>query len=117
MELCANCPSPAVKAYRVGVSSRLFYCTAHFPAFLRAEKYAPLIEETEFFQTKRKEALEKLTAPKPAPKPARKRAATTTPRKRKPRASAKKPVAVETTEVKEIDKLEVHVESTEEVTQ
>jgi len=98
MSVCANCTNNAAYAYRVGSQTRVLYCTTHLPNFLRSEKYAALIEPTDFLNVKKQDALQKLSFPS-APNPA--------PKKRR---TKKKVVEVKPTADEAVGTLEVHDE-------
>jgi hypothetical protein len=104
---CANCTDPATYAYRVSADQRILFCSNHLPAFLRTEKYQPLLEGTEFFEEKKKAALQKLSAPKPeVAKPAPKKGRTT-----------KKSTQVKAPKKDVVDTLDVQASTANEVTE
>jgi hypothetical protein len=116
MDVCANCPSTAAYAYRVGGDNRVLFCAEHLPSFLRTEKYRSLLEGTEFFEEKRQAALQKLSAPKPTklkpePEPEKPKPA---PKKRR---TTKKTVQIKAPKKDVVDTLDVQEESIEEVTE
>lgn len=108
MNVCANCPATAAYAYCVGGDKRVLFCAEHLPSFLRIEKYRSLVEGTEFFEEKRRAALQKLSAlksPKTETKPASRKRRTT--KKTTQNKAPKKDV---------VDTLDVQPESIKEVT-
>lgn len=104
MSTCANCPNTASYAYKLGATRRILYCASHLPNFLRTQKYAALLEGTEFFESKRQDAVQKLSIP---------RTAKTAPKKKRTRKTTPKVTKVEPIEGVAIDTLDVQTETKE----